>query len=100
MRIGQLAQEPVELKPGDPFVLTTDDIVGDSERVSVTFKRLPQVVKKGATLFLNDGIIQLDVSSVQGNEVTCRVAVGGELRSRKGSTCRESTSVICSVTSG
>ena len=84
MRIGKLAQEPVELKPGDAFVLTTDDIVGDSGKASVTFKRLPQAVKTGDMLFLNDGIIQLDVSSVKGNEVTCRVVVGGELRSRKG----------------
>lgn len=84
MRIGKLAQEPVELKPGDSFVLTTDDIVGDEVMASVSFKRLPQAVKPGDTLFLNDGIIQLDVSSVKGNNVACRVAVGGELRSRKG----------------
>ena len=84
MRIGKLAQEPVELKPGDIFVLTTDDIVGDGGRASVTFKRLPQAVKAGDTLYLNDGIIQLDVASVKGNEVTGRVVVGGELRSRKG----------------
>ncbi len=84
MRIGKLAQEPVELKPGDAFVLTIDDIVGDAGRASVTFKRLPQAVKSGDTLFLNDGIIQLDVSSVKDNEVICKVVVGGELRSRKG----------------
>ncbi len=84
MRIGKLSQEPVELKPGDSFVLTIDDIVGDAGRASVTFKRLPQAVKTGDTLFLNDGIIQLDVSSVKGNEVICKVVVGGELRSRKG----------------
>ncbi len=84
MRIGMLAQEPIELKPGDTFTLTTDDIIGDSGRASVTFKRLPEVVKSGDTLFLNDGIIQLDVSSVKGSEVSCRVVVGGELRSRKG----------------
>ena len=84
MRIGNLAQEPVELKPGDSFILTSDDIVGDAGRASVTFKRLPQAVKSGDTLFLNDGIIQLDVSAVKGNEVICKVAVGGELRSRKG----------------
>ena len=84
MRIGKLAQEPVELKPGDPFVLTTDDIVGDAGRASVTFQRLPQAVRPGDELFLNDGIIQLDVSAVKGNEVICKVVVGGELRSRKG----------------
>ena len=84
MRIGELAREPVELKPGDTFVLTTEEVVGDVGRASVTFKRLPQAVKAGDTLFLNDGIIQLDVAAVQGSEVTCSVVVGGELRSRKG----------------
>ena len=84
MRIGQLAQEPVELKAGDPFTLTTDDVVGNGGRVSVTFSRLPQAVKPGDTLFLNDGYIQLEVTRVEGKDVHCRVVVGGELRSRKG----------------
>jgi len=84
MRIGMLAHEPVELKQGDGFVLTTDDIVGDGGKASVNFKSLPQVVRTGDTLFLNDGIIQLGVAAVKGSEVRCRVVVGGELRSRKG----------------
>ena len=84
MRIGKIKGEPVELKPGDSFVLATDDIVGDAGMASVTFKRLPQAVRTGDTLFLNDGIIQLDVTSVKGSEVICSVVVGGELRSRKG----------------
>jgi len=50
----------------------------------VTFTRLPEVVKTKDTLFLNDGLIQLEVTDIQGNNVTCRVIVGGELRSRKG----------------
>ncbi|HUO77952.1 MAG TPA: pyruvate kinase [Thermodesulfovibrionales bacterium] len=84
MRIGQLAREPITLKPGGSFTLTSEEIVGDSNRVSVTFSRLPQVVKAGNTLFLNDGLIQLEVVKVEGNNVICRVVVGGELRSRKG----------------
>jgi len=84
IRIGQLAQEPVELKPGAFFTLTTQDIVGDSGRVSVTFSHLPKAVKPGDTLFLNDGLIQLEVVKPGGSEVQCRVLVGGELRSRKG----------------
>ncbi len=84
MRIGMLKQEPVELSPGDTFVLTTEDIVGDADKASVSFKTLPQAVKVGDTLFLNDGIIQIDVSGVTGTEVVCKVVVGGELRSRKG----------------
>ncbi len=84
IRIGQLAEEPVELKPGDTFVLTTQEVIGNAGRASVTFARLPQVVKPRDTIFLNDGIIQLEVVRVQGTEVACRVVVGGELRSRKG----------------
>jgi pyruvate kinase len=84
MRIGKLKEEPVDLRPGDPFVMTTDEIDGDRRRVSVSFKRLPQAVKPGDALFLNDGIIQVEVVSVSDNEVACKVVVGGELRSRKG----------------
>jgi len=84
MRVGVLDPEPVELRAGDPFTLTTDDVVGTSERVSVSFERLPAVVKPGDRLFLNDGLIQLSVEEVAGRDVRCRVTVGGELRSRKG----------------
>jgi len=84
MRIGKIDAEPVELRAGDPFTLTTDDIVGDKTRVSVSFDGLPQAVKPGNTLFLNDGYIQLEVTGVKGREVLCTVRVGGELRSRKG----------------
>jgi pyruvate kinase len=58
--------------------------MGDKNRVSVSFQRLPQSVKYGDTLFLNDGYIQLEVAKVAGNDVICTVLVGGELRSRKG----------------
>jgi pyruvate kinase len=84
MRIGKIDPEPVDLKPGDAFTLTTDEIVGNSTRVSVSFEGLPKAVKTGDTLYLNDGYIQLEVAKVQGNDVTCTVKVGGELRSRKG----------------
>ena len=50
----------------------------------MTFARLPQVVKSGDTLYLNDGQIELEVVKARGTEVECTVRVGGELRSRKG----------------
>ncbi|MHC4435075.1 MAG: pyruvate kinase, partial [Planctomycetota bacterium] len=84
MRIGEVAPEPVELRAGDSFTLTTEDIVGDRRRVSVNFSRLAKAVKPGDGLFLNDGFIELEVIRVEGNEVKCTVVVGGELRSRKG----------------
>jgi pyruvate kinase len=84
MRIGALSPDPVLLAPGERFTLTTDDGIGDATRASVTFRRLPLTVRPGDTLFLNDGIIRLEVESVAGNDVRCRVMAGGELRSRKG----------------
>jgi pyruvate kinase len=84
IRIGSFSEEPIELRAGGSFTLTTDEVMGSREKVSVSFARLPQVVKPGDTLFLNDGFVQLKVLEVQGSEVRCRVQVGGELRSRKG----------------
>jgi pyruvate kinase len=84
MRIGRLAAEPVELQPGASFTLTTRAIIGDAKRVSVSFARLPQALRPGDTLFLNDGLIQLETITVADQEVACRVLVGGELRSHKG----------------
>ena len=84
MRIGGFEEEPIELNPGDAFTLTTDEIVGNPTRVSVSFAELPEAVEPGNTLFLNDGMIQLEVVEVEGGDVRCRVLVGGELRSRKG----------------
>jgi pyruvate kinase len=74
----------VTLQAGSSFALTTEDITGDASRVTVNLSRLPEVVKPGDLLFLNDGVIQLSVSSVRGRDVLCDVVVGGELRSRKG----------------
>jgi pyruvate kinase len=84
MRVGAIDPEPIDLRPGDAFTLTTADVVGTPERVSVSFDRLPKVVKAGDRLFLNDGLIQLKVDGVDGADVRCHVTVGGELRSRKG----------------
>ena len=84
MRLGKIDPEPIQLLPGERFALTNEDIVGNKERVSMSFEPLPRVVKPGNRLFLNDGLVQLVVESVVGNDVRCVVAVGGELRSRKG----------------
>ena len=84
MRLGKIAPEPIELRAGDPFTLTSDDTIGNPQRVSMSFAPLPRVVKPGHRLFLNDGLVQLVVERVAGRDVHCRVAVGGELRSRKG----------------
>jgi pyruvate kinase len=84
MRLGTIEPEPIELRAGDRFTLTSEDIAGNSQRVSMSFARLPEVVKPGDRLFLNDGLVQLRVEETAGRDVHCTVVVGGELRSRKG----------------
>jgi pyruvate kinase len=84
MRLGKIQPEPIQLVPGARFTLTSEKIIGDQQRVSMSFEPLPRVVKPGHRLFLNDGLVQLVVERVKGNDVECVVAVGGELRSRKG----------------
>ncbi len=84
MRLGKIEPEPIQLATGSTFTLTTDDIVGDANRASMSFSRLPKVVKPGDRLFLNDGLVQLEVERAAGGDVCCKVVVGGELRSRKG----------------
>ena len=84
MRLGKIASESIQLAPGAHFTLTNEDINGDTQRVSMSFEPLPRVVKPGNRIYLNDGLVQLVVERVVGNDVECIVAVGGELRSRKG----------------
>ena len=76
--------EGVELVNGARFVLTTEDVPGNAERVSTTYKELPRDVKPGNRLLLDDGLIELAVTSVDGEEVTTEVVAGGFLKSNKG----------------
>jgi pyruvate kinase len=84
LRLGKIDPEPIQLLPGAHFTLTSEDIVGNAQRASTTFQQLPRVVKPSDRIFLNDGVVQLVVDRLAGDDVECRVVVGGELRSRKG----------------
>jgi pyruvate kinase len=91
MRIGKFDREPIELEPGAFFTLTTDDGIGDLRRVSVTFSRLPQAVKPGDTLFLNDGLIHLEVIGFRRTTSAAGLSWAGSCVPGKGSTFRAST---------
>jgi pyruvate kinase len=84
MRIGKLKKEPIELLRDQPFLIQTEEMVGDEHGVSISFPKLPAVVKAGDMIYLNDGYIQLEVEKVTGQQIHCRVQAGGELRSYKG----------------
>ncbi len=84
LRIGPLATQPIELEREQPFTLSVGAFTGDATRASTTFTKLPSVVQPGDTIFLNDGLVQLQVEAIAGDDVRCVVAVGGRLLSNKG----------------
>jgi pyruvate kinase len=91
MRIGKLDPEPITLRPGDRFALTTEDVVGTARRVSMSFDRLPQVVKPGDRLFLNDGLVQLTVERATGPTWSASWRWAANSGRGKASTSRAST---------
>jgi pyruvate kinase len=64
IRIGTLLIEPVELVIGQRFTLTTVEVMGTRDLVSVTLKELPHAVRPGDVLFINDGLIQVQVETL------------------------------------
>jgi len=83
-RTGRLKGGQALLKKGAQLTLTTRDIEGDATFVPVNLPNLPQDVKIGDTVLLDDGTMQLRVLGKNGNEVICRVMVGGVLTERRG----------------
>lgn len=84
IRIGDLAEEPMELHKGETVTLTTAPVPGDPSRIPVNFEQFPQLVAKGSIIFLSDGFLQLQVDEVTGRDVRATVLIGGPLLSRKG----------------
>jgi pyruvate kinase len=84
IRTGELAVPSVELVAGEKFILTTEQIPGDCNRVSVSYSGLPRDVKRGDTILIDDGLIGLRVERIEGTEIHCTILNGGILKSRKG----------------
>lgn len=82
-RIKTFENKKIELNDGDTFTLTTDDIVGNQERVSVTYENLTNELKPGDTVLINNGLVILNVDKIKGNNVKCTVVAGGTLSDRK-----------------
>jgi pyruvate kinase len=75
---------PVLLRSGQRFTITTARVPGDANRVSTTFRPLPREVHRGNRILLSDGLIELRVRQVRGQEVICEVVNGGTLGQHKG----------------
>ena len=83
IRIKTFADGPITLKQGDAFTLTTQDVPGDASRVSVTYANLHNEVGPGCRILVDDGLIELRVQKVQGQDILCEVENGGPLSSNK-----------------
>ncbi|HWP82156.1 MAG TPA: pyruvate kinase [Bacteroidota bacterium] len=84
IRIGTLKDKTVELKTGGKLSITIDDIPGTAEKISTTYKLLPNDVKPGDTILLDDGKMKLQVVGRSAREVECVVVNGGVLSEKKG----------------
>lgn len=83
IRIGKFKNGGIELKEGDIFTLITEDILGDKEKVSITYKNLYNEVNIGTVILINDGLIRVEVIEIQGTDIKCKVVDGGALTNRK-----------------
>lgn len=84
IRIKTFAEGKITLEQGATFTLTTEDIEGTTEKVSVTYTDLPNDLEVGARVLIDDGLIELKVAEIEGPEVRCTVINGGVVGSRKG----------------
>lgn len=84
IRIGDFDTEKVNLVEGKKIIFTTEKIIGNVNKVHINYAKLPQELKKGNIIMLNDGKNKLIVEKIVGNEITCKILVGGEVRGRRG----------------
>lgn len=82
-RIKTFENGRITLADGDIFTVTTDDVIGNKERVSVNFEHLIENLKVGDTILINNGLVILEVIEIKKNDAICRVIAGGELSDRK-----------------
>ena len=84
IRLRDFAEGKVELKAGQKFTLTTEEIMGTAERATITYKNLPQDVKPGDSILLDDGLVRLTVLETTAREIRCRVENDGVMKDKKG----------------
>ena len=74
----------VELKAGQKFVLTTDEMMGTAERATISYKNLKNDIEVGMTILIDDGLIEMVVEEITGNDIVCKVINGGFVSNHKG----------------
>ena len=82
-RIKTFRDKKITLNDGDEFIFTTDDVVGDETRVSVTYDNLIDELDVGDKILVNNGLVIFEVTSLEGSNAHCKVIAGGELSDKK-----------------
>jgi len=84
VRLGEVRDGACVLRPRRTVVLTVENVVGDEQCLSVSYKQLAAEVRPRQPILINDGAVRLSVVETDGTRVTCRVVTGGTVSSRKG----------------
>jgi pyruvate kinase len=84
IRLGRFSDGPVEWRTGETVTITSDDIVGDHDRVSCTYRKLPAEDRPGDRLLIDDGKVAVEVTGVEGTDISCLVVEGGAVSNNKG----------------
>lgn len=84
IRVKDFKNGKVELKAGQKFILTTEDVMGDENRVSITYQNLIKDVRAGNRILVDDGLIDMQVEEVTDTDIICRVENGGPVSNHKG----------------
>lgn len=84
IRTGNLKEDVVELVQDEYITLTTEEVEGDKDRISVTYPSLPNDVEIGSTILIDDGLIALEVVETDDTNIRCRIVNGGTIKSKRG----------------
>ena len=84
IRIGKVEGDGVLLKQGRTITVTTEPVEGTKEIISISYEKLPQEAKPGDLIFINDGLVCLEITEINGNRLECKVLTGGFISTKKG----------------
>lgn len=98
IRVGNLPENGVELKPGESVIFTSSQIEDSSKKISVSYPNLHEDVKVGQKLLLDDGLLSVEVTKIEKQDVYCKILQGGTLKSHKGLNLPEVQTRISAIT--
>ncbi|MCX8169698.1 MAG: pyruvate kinase, partial [Candidatus Methanomethyliaceae archaeon] len=98
IRMGKFEKGEVTLKEGNEFVLVNETIMGNEERATISHKELYKDVKVGTRILINDGLVAIEVTKVEGKDIYTRILNGGVISNNKGVNIPETDTHLPSIT--